>query len=77
MVFRIKQFEAIPSIMSGTPNLTRFTNSKLDKSDALKEPTADQITGSQYGTKIGNIDVGGECSPRNVKRVFPGRRNVF
>ena len=38
MVIRVEQcakFEAIPSIMHGTPNLTRFTNSKLDKSDAL------------------------------------------
>ena len=56
MVIRVEQcakFEAIPSIMHGTPNLTRFTNSKLDKMRwTPTDPTAARITGSQFGTTL-------------------------
>ena len=71
MVFRAEQcatFEAIPTniIMPQNPQCDPFHQFiRLDKSVALntKDPTAAQIIGSLYVTKIGNIDVGGECFP--------------
>ena len=52
MVIRLEQsanFEAIHPIMHGTPNLTRFTNSKLNKSDALNaEKSLDHYSAPHY-----------------------------
>ena len=75
MVIRVEQcaiFEAIHSMMPGNPQFNLFHQFKIGQEMCLtpKDPMAARITGSLYGTKIENIDVG-ECSPIKCEASAP------